>query len=407
MTQKKILLITNYFSPSKSVAALRTGSWVKYFDKEKFSFEVIVMGSDYKDSVQDINGISVHYINDSSCFKLQTFTGKEPRLVHFLKAAYNRLFQYFIWNRESDSIQKVAHLGRRLVQEGDFSYLMSTYPEIGPLLAAEKIKNEFPELKWISDFRDHLSWDTLNTFSRKHAERKLADSLCVTDLITVVSDPIGDEISKMKPDKVHANWVRITNGYDFSPLKNLNALSITPINIGYAGSLYGDRNLNIFLRALEEFDENINLIVIGNKKPLPNLSEKIRARISSQDRISYEELPKKLSQMHALLVTHPTTDQKGIYTSKLFDYLAIDRPILGLVDPDDVAAELIRKCSAGWVSNSDDLAGIKRCLREIVDAYRTGSMPKRNWDLIAQYHRSVGVRLLQNEIESLTNDQKN
>ena len=49
-----------------------------------------------------------------------------------------------------------------------------------------------------------------------------------------------------------------------------------------------------------------------------------------------------------LMWNHP--GEEGVYTGKLFDYLAAGRPILMIGYPDGVAADLIRSRSAGFVA---------------------------------------------------------
>ena len=59
-----------------------------------------------------------------------------------------------------------------------------------------------------------------------------------------------------------------------------------------------------------------------------------------------------------LVVIH-STGRKGVYTGKLFDYLATNKPILALCDPEDVVGRLLNETKAGFTVDNADIEGIK------------------------------------------------
>jgi len=55
----------------------------------------------------------------------------------------------------------------------------------------------------------------------------------------------------------------------------------------------------------------------------------------------------------------PADDRKGVYSGKLFDYLSVKKPIIAVIDLNDVAAQLIQQLNAGYVAdfnNPNDIA---------------------------------------------------
>ena len=52
-----------------------------------------------------------------------------------------------------------------------------------------------------------------------------------------------------------------------------------------------------------------------------------------------------LRQLDVLVMIHPT-GRRGVYTGKVFDYLASNKPILALFDPRDVVADLLAETRA-------------------------------------------------------------
>ena len=56
---------------------------------------------------------------------------------------------------------------------------------------------------------------------------------------------------------------------------------------------------------------------------------------------------------------------KGVLSGKVFEYIAVGRPILAVVPPDGAAAELIRETGAGVVAPPEDVAAIQSALEEL------------------------------------------
>lgn len=59
-----------------------------------------------------------------------------------------------------------------------------------------------------------------------------------------------------------------------------------------------------------------------------------------------------------------TANSKGILTGKLFEYLSVKTPILGIGPLDGDAAIVLNESKAGKMFDYDDLAGMKNYLLE-------------------------------------------
>ena len=63
-------------------------------------------------------------------------------------------------------------------------------------------------------------------------------------------------------------------------------------------------------------------------------------------------------------------------SGKVFEYLAAERPILAVVPPDGVAADLIRDAGAGVVVAPGDVEGIRAALADLHGRW-SGGEPRR------------------------------
>ena len=62
-------------------------------------------------------------------------------------------------------------------------------------------------------------------------------------------------------------------------------------------------------------------------------------------------------------------------SGKVFEYVAVGRPILAAVPPDGAAAELIRETGAGIVAPPDDVDAIRAALTTLHDRWRMDGLP--------------------------------
>ena len=86
--------------------------------------------------------------------------------------------------------------------------------------------------------------------------------------------------------------------------------------------------------------------------------------------------------------------RKGVYSGKLFDYLATNKPILALYDPNDVFAPLLAETKAGFIVDDADKEGIKNMIMKCYQIWKNKEVLPRDWDKIKQYSRRNQVQIL-------------
>jgi hypothetical protein len=96
---------------------------------------------------------------------------------------------------------------------------------------------------------------------------------------------------------------------------------------------------------------------------------------------------------------------KGVYTGKLFEYISAQKPILGLIDVEDVAAKLILETKSGEVVDFYNVDEIKKAILEIQEGWRVKKMLSIDAEKVKLLHRREQVKQLEKLIGELLKDE--
>ena len=150
--------------------------------------------------------------------------------------------------------------------------------------------------------------------------------------------------------------------------------------ITHTGSFFGRRDPRPFLHALAGSGLDVVARFLGDFR------ERDRAwaeALGLEERLELRPYAPRAESLalqrdsEALLLLIPDAGGrgKGVLSGKVFEYVAVGRPILALVPPDGAAAELIRETGAGVVVPPDDQDAIVTALRKLHERWRTGGLP--------------------------------
>lgn len=172
----------------------------------------------------------------------------------------------------------------------------------------------------------------------------------------------------------------IPNGYDDSDFDGLSSIRNvnSPKVIHYSGSLYGPRQpdkiwdaVNAMLEEGCKVDFRIDIhgnnsknFVLGKFKTLATIQESVFLHPFVNHRRSIELM---LQSDILLLFIASGTNSESVLTGKLFDYLRSAKPILAVVPPRGLAADLLRQYSTAFIADPEDTLAIKQALRDALD----------------------------------------
>ena len=273
--------------------------------------------------------------------------------------------------------------GIRLVRQHEIDVVVSTSPPPSTHLIAAAIARA-TGARWVADLRDslvahaHRRADTVATRAKAATHRRVAQLVASrADAITCVSEAISEETRALEP---RGPVVTIPNGCDFDDVVGLERSPSDRFRLTHTGSFFGRRDPRPFLQALSDSGLDVVTRFLGDFR---EADRKWADGLELGDRlelIPYAPRSESLAlqrDSEALLLLIPEADGrgKGVLSGKVFEYIAVGRPILAVVPPDGAAAELIRETGAGVVAPPDDPSAIRAALDELHARWRDGGLP--------------------------------
>ena len=178
--------------------------------------------------------------------------------------------------------------------------------------------------------------------------------------------------------------------------------------MAYIGSLYRFITPHKWFKAFAELIKENRIPsdsiikIIGSLKYYEEPPE-LKDNVIRIPKVAHEEaIRMSTTETDVLVMMHPS-GRKGVYSGKVFDYLASNKPILALYDPDDVVGELIAETKAGFVVDESDHEGIKEAIIKCYEIWKNQEVLPRDWNKIKQYTRRNQTQILLNYMKTVLN----
>lgn len=398
---KHIVLVTTWFPPWQSVAVNRMLAFAKYLSEEGFQVEVITVKKETDNTTAEPEGVQVHYLPNKQLFKSPDFTIKTSRIGHYFKVAKKIVIAKLVNGEFRDWEKRALKKLVTIHQKNRIDILISSFSPISSHLVAINFVKDFKEVKWIADMRDAMTTNTDLGKREKQILKKTEVKVnqYATALISI-SKPHVEIFRKSMPQI--SNFEVVRNGYDhdFSPLNNFN----DDFTISYLGSFYGLRKPHTFFEALVALDHknqlpnNWKVKLVGTHHNF-SIPESIKKKIEFVERVSQQESIEIMAGSDANLLIHPPTGEKGIYTGKIFDYISVKKPLIALVDKEDVAADLIRETKSGFIADFYDHKEIQEAILNAAEVWK--KKEKLPFEGVEKLHRKYQVKKLAELIHKL------
>lgn len=424
---KKALIISYRFPPLGGGGVQRTLKFVKYLNN--FGYEPIVITTRSKNLKVEDHSLLKELPKDIKVLRFKSYDilnllekakkFKLDKIISFISKYVLIPDSQLFWQY---NIRKKV---KKLIDEENIDIVYTTSAPYSTHLIGKYLKNEFDNLKWVADFRDE--WTTnpyidnkANIYNklRLKIESYLESEVCkFANKIIVLNDEMRSRMSKNNLIS-RKKFETIPNGFDkedFDFMKNTKTIrNDNKITFSYMGSFYGERKPdNIFhcfgeLFNKELLDKNkVEIKIIGNYNT-KLMRQKIK-KYSLENVVKLNGyLPHKSALIELyksdvlLLIIADIVGSERIYTGKLFEYIKLGKPILALIPPNGVAADVIRKTNTGEICNNENFKCIEEKIKKIYSLYFTESLNYNfNKNEIKKYRRKNQTKKLSEVFDSL------
>jgi len=260
--------------------------------------------------------------------------------------------------------------GRKAIKDNGITHLYSSYRPFADHYAAYFLKQKYPHVYWIADFRDLIIDPHYNhiLFSSRHHSffKKIFSS---ADLLTTVSDGLAKQLVEYNPQVI-----TLRNGIE-RDIQSPQPVMTSLFTIAYTGSMFLDkRNAEPLFKALQELiqesnieGEDLRIIYAGKDGHIwKQMAAKYRFESLLDDRsiVSPDQAIQVQNEACINLLLTISSDQlQGVLTGKMIEYFQSGSPVLGIVvnqnDPElqSILHEL--EIGTSWSDQEADLEGIK------------------------------------------------
>ncbi|MBZ0204081.1 MAG: glycosyltransferase family 4 protein [Ignavibacteria bacterium] len=410
---KKVLIISYYFPPSGGPGVQRVLKFVKYLPQ--FGWQPVVLTVEdgefpardesllkeipesvhvYRTKIfepynvyKKISGMdSKTSVDVENIPKEGEKVGMKAKFTNFVRS------NFFIPDARIGWKRYAVKAGLDIIKKENISILYSSSPPYTCSLIARDLKRK-TGLKWIAGFRDPWT-GFLNTPKRKGIARNIdlkyeSSVYNEADMIDTAWVGIKDDILSKTPHIGAEKIVPIPNGFDEEDFEGMKAgvKKSEKFTITYTGSMYGVRNPEVLLKALDELN--------AEKKISPNdLIINFVGRFSGEIKEMFERSVFKDSINHVSYVTHnesiayllnsdalllvidDTKDVSRIIPGKVYEYLGAHKPIICIGQKGSDVENILTETGAGKVCAHSDMNCIKSLIMEYFSAYKSGTAVK-------------------------------
>jgi glycosyltransferase involved in cell wall biosynthesis len=422
---RKVLIVAYYFPPSGGPGVQRVLKYVQYL--REFGWEPVVLTvADGNFPARDESlldeipaGVQVIRTDIFEPYDLyRKLTGKargvaidvntihkegaklplKERLAELIRASV------FIPDARIGWYAPALKAGLEAIEREGIEAIYSSSPPYTCAVIARGLKRK-SGLPWIAGFRD--PWTNFITTPKRwllpaKVDRMLEHAVFrEADEVEVAWLGITKDALAKYPDLPATKFHHLPNGFDSADIPDVDRAERTDdrFTVTYTGSMYGRRNPDAFLRAVEtlvhrgEVDRGrIRLRFIGR------FGDEVVAMFRQSDLgdaievvgyMPHTESIRQLLLADALLLVVDECDESSeVVPGKVYEYIGSGRPVIAVAPEKSAIADLIAETRGGFVAHQTSVAGIADAFLRLYRAHETGTRalePDEN--AIARYER--------------------
>ena len=446
MVNKKVLIITTFFSPEVHAAMFRAHKLAKYL--KRFGWEPSILTVDinytYNENISlldELKGIPIHrtkYIEPSVRGLKMAFGGVDrtyktlkkqgvfdmikedttseinaaPNTISTKSKIYNYILSHHLKNPDRFWTWKKGAIkqAKKLIIEENIGTVFTTCLPFTPNEIGLELKKKM-SIKWVADFRDPITYGKRfhSSIPKVFAnQKKIQDeTFKYADKIIGASSSYGLIFHDQYAGKYDDKFEFIPTGVDddYLPKPQLEKEN-TLILVGEYLIEYKDSFFKLFKKAIDGLSENLipKIHIIGNKEinegvALPYVQNlELTKNVIFYDHMPQSELYKKIEKSKYVLLINGDKAYWWCVFAKLIDYIALKKQVLAFVpEISEAKKELLKTNTATFLKFNEEYSVQK--LRELLINPQIIKEP--NDDYCKRYLASSQVKAFINVFEKL------
>lgn len=394
---KKILIITYYWPPAGGPGVQRILKFVKYLPQ--FGWEPIVLTVNSPES----NAVDMSLQKDisSHCKVFRTKT-LEPFAIYKSLNKTQSVSSFEAYGKKKSFVGKVskwirsnlfvpdARVGWRffavkkakeIIEQYQPEVILTTGPPQSVHLIGKSIRKK-TDVKWVADFRDPwyemtLQQELNRTFLSDKWDRILEKSVLNNSDIQISVSP--SLVKKLNSKQTENKCKLIYNGYDSDDLTTKSKSQ--KFQIAYGGMLSNNRTFQVLFDALKSLKEKVEFefIVYGNVENEFReaiVSNQLEDSVKIVSHLSHSEYIKNISEASCLLLLiDDCIHNEWIITGKIYEYMLLKKPILGIGPKGGDAEVILTESNSGVLHGYNDREQILSTLKNYYKYWENETSP--------------------------------
>ncbi|MEM7763807.1 MAG: glycosyltransferase [Pseudomonadota bacterium] len=313
-------------------------------------------------------------------------------------------------------IRPAVFIGKRLLKRMHKPVIFSTFPVSSAHEIALRLSTK-TRVPWVADFRDpmHVPGETSKTL-----EKLEAAAVSRADAVVVTTPATRDLFSGRYGPAVREKVSVIPNGYGrtvrqvaASEAKSPScAPNPQPLLLLHSGSVYGEfRNPSALFVAIAELRDAGDLaegdieVVFRGATLAPAVAEKLEqlklgSLVNVLPMAAHSEAIQEMARAHAYLLLQGSQFNAQV-PAKVYEYIAMRRPILALTDAVGATGKLLADIPASQIADMQDAGAIKRGLMALIEQVKADPTSRGLTHDVTSFDRQAGARHLVDIVNKL------
>lgn len=413
----KVLIVTYYWPPSGGAGVQRWLKFVKYLPQ--FGIQPIVVTVDFNTASYAVTDATLEK-DVAEGVKVYRTASREP-FGAYKKISSNKQIPQagFANEKNAGIVEKLARFVRgnffipdarkgwnsfaftqccQIIEQEQIDAVVTTSPPHSTQLIGLKLKEKYG-IRWIADLRD--PWTDIYYYNKlyhtplakaidKGYEKSVLEK---ADRVVVVSHAIKRTFEakgyNLQPGKIAV----IPNGYDHTDFDKVTQSPQSVFTISYTGTLSNDYPISGIIDVLASLKNEGYPLLLRFYGSMPgDIAQIAKMQLGDSlevyNHITHTEAISRMVESDALLLLIPDVPgNDGILTGKLFEYLASQKPIIGIGPEQGDAAAIINECEAGLMIAPKAIDKLKAFVKQLIETKASGNAVISNSEAVASYSR--------------------